>query len=191
MKHVNYYFCLNSPWSLFASIRMLRLKPDLDIILHIKPVDIGRLFDATGGLPLKKRSPNRQRYRLQELERWSRHLGIPINLQPAFYPCDEALADALVISAEHEKGKGLEMAISMGRMLWCHEVDIADPGFIAAQMEKFELSEILDQKRCGEILASNTTELIEKGGFGVPTFIVGDDIFWGQDRLDFLIKAVS
>jgi len=190
MASVEYYFCLNSPWSLFAAEQLLRVRSDHDFDLIVKPIEIARLFDETGGLPLKKRSPNRQTYRLQELTRWSQRLGIPINLHPAHYPCNEAFADALVLSAEKEKGQGLEMAISIGRGLWCEDADIADPDFIALQAEKFGLSAVLDQTQSTRILAENTAELIEKGGFGVPTFIVGEQVFWGQDRIDFLIEAL-
>ena len=191
MASVEYYFCLNSPWSLFAAEQLLRVRFDHDFDLIVKPIEIARLFSETGGLPLKKRSPNRQQYRLQELTRWSQRLSIPINLHPAHYPCNETLADALVLSAEKEKGQGLEMAISIGRGLWCEDADIADPGFIASQVEKFGLSEVIDQPQSTVILAENTDRLIEKGGFGVPTFIVGEEVFWGQDRLDFLIEALS
>ncbi|WP_372831700.1 2-hydroxychromene-2-carboxylate isomerase [Pontibacterium sp.] len=191
MASVEYYFCLNSPWSLFAAEQLLSVRSDLDFDLTVKPIEIARLFDETGGLPLKKRSPNRQKYRLQELTRWSQRLGIPINLHPAHYPCNEASADALVLSAEQEKGQGLEMAISIGRGLWCEDADIADPDFIALQAEKFGLSEIVDQSQTAAMLAQNTAELIEKGGFGVPTFIVGEQVFWGHDRIDFLIEALS
>ncbi|QBJ63691.1 2-hydroxychromene-2-carboxylate isomerase [Pseudoalteromonas sp. DL-6] len=191
MKNVDYYFCLNSPWSLFSSVQIRSLLPCYNASLNLKPIDIGRLFDATGGLPLKKRSLNRQKYRLQELERWSRHLEIPINLHPKFYPCNEARADALVMSAEQENGQGLEMAIDIGKMLWRHETDISTPEFIEKQMNSFNLSELMCQKQCSEIMASNTDELIEKGGFGVPTFIVDDEVFWGQDRIIFLIEALK
>ena len=191
MASVEYYFCLNSPWSLFAAEQLFRVRSDHDFDLIVKPIEIARLFDETGGLPLKKRSPNRQAYRLQELTRWSQRLGIPINLHPAHFPCNETLADALVLSAEKEKGQGLEMAISIGRGLWCEDADIADPDFLASQVEKFGLSEVIDQSQSTATLAKNTAELIEKGGFGVPTFIVGEEVFWGQDRIDFVIEALS
>lgn len=191
MKHVDYYFCLNSPWSLFASVQLQQLLSDTEISLRLKPVKMARLYSETGGLPLKQRSPQRQRYRLQELARWSEHLGLPIHLEPRYFPADEARAAALVITAEQEKGVGLEIAIRLGKMVWCQQADIADSAVLTALKEAFELTAMIDQSKCDALMLENTAELIEKGGFGVPTFITGEDVFWGQDRLNFLMEKLS
>ena len=190
MKHVDYYFSLNSPWSLFASVQIQRLLAQQEITLHLKPVNMACLYSETGGLPLKQRSPQRQRYRLQELARWSQHLDIPINIEPDFFPADETRAVALVITADREKESGLEVAISLGKMMWCHQADIASPEVLKEQREKFALAACIDQQTCDAIVMENTEELIAKGGFGVPTFITGDDIFWGQDRISFLAEKL-
>lgn len=191
MKEVDYYFCLNSPWSLFAAIQIKRLRSQHDIPLHIKPIELGLLFEATGGLPLKQRSASRQKYRLQELQRWSKRLALPVNLHPTYFPCDESGAVALVISAELEKRKGLEVAIKVGEALWCENQDISSQDFLMRIAQEFQLTDIKSDLFCTEVKDANTKSLIEKGGFGVPTFIIGEQVFWGQDRIDFVIEALS
>ena len=190
MKNVDYYFCLNSPWSRYASIQLLKLKADLDLNLHLKPINIMRLFSEIGILPVGQRTPAMQQYRLDELARWSKRLALPINLKPAFFPCDESKADAIVLSAEQQKGLGLEVAAALSSALWADEANLADPEFIDAQIAKYGLTEVMGADECREIVEANTDELIERNGIGVPTCYVGDQMFFGQDRLDFVVDAL-
>lgn len=99
MKSVDYYFCLNSPWSLFASKQLIELMPTLDVQLNLKPLNIGELFAAINFPPVPERPQYMQDYRIVELTRWSKRLGIPINLRPAFFPSNEVGALALVLTA--------------------------------------------------------------------------------------------
>lgn len=85
----------------------------------------------------------------------------------------------------------MEVAANLSHELWNRDANIADEDFLADQVDKMGLSEAMDHARCAEIMSANTKELLARGGFGVPTFIVDDELIWGQDRIDFLVEAVS
>jgi 2-hydroxychromene-2-carboxylate isomerase len=191
MKTVDYYFCLNSPWSLFASKQLLELMPTLDIQLNLKPLNIGELFGAINFPPVPERPQYMQDYRIVELTRWSKRLAIPINLAPAFFPSNEIGGLALVLAAEQENGSGLQVAADLSNALWSQEANIANVDYLAEQAAKLGLLETVDPEKCAEIMSANTKELLARGGFGVPTFIVDDELIWGQDRIEFLVEAVS
>lgn len=191
MKTVDYYFCLNSPWSLFASKQLINQLPDLNVQLNLKPLNIGELFTAINFPPVPERPQYMQDYRLLELTRWSKRLGIPIQLHPTYFPSNEVGALALVLAAEQHDGSGLTVAAELSHDLWNQNANIADADYLSQQATSRGLSELLDTEQCSEIMSANTKELLARGGFGVPTFIVDDELIWGQDRLDFLIEAVS
>jgi len=90
--HIDYYASLNSPWTHLGAQRLEALAARHRAEVRIFPVNFGVIFPASGGLPLPKRAPQRQAYRLMELERWRAHLGIPIHIKPRFFPANETQA---------------------------------------------------------------------------------------------------
>src|SRR5450631_4750374 len=85
-KVIDYYFTPVSPYAYLGHDRFLDIAATHGANVAVKPVDYGRIFAASGGLPLKQRAPQRQAYRLVELERWSKHLARPFNVYPKFFP---------------------------------------------------------------------------------------------------------
>ena len=102
--HIDYYASLNSPWTHMGAARIEAMAAAHGASLRVYPVDFGEIFANSGGLPLPKRSPQRQAYRLQELARWRAHLGIPINIQPKHFPSSEALSSGCVIALRETQG---------------------------------------------------------------------------------------
>ena len=96
--HVDYYASLNSPWTHLGAARIVAMTARHGASLRIFPVDFGTIFPQSGGLPLPKRAPQRQAYRMMELKRWRDFLAIPITLQPAHFPSGEQLSSACVIA---------------------------------------------------------------------------------------------
>src|SRR3954470_3279370 len=96
--HIDYYVSLNSPWTHLGAARIEAMAMANNVSLRIFPVDFGTIFSQSGGLPLPKRSPQRQAYRMMELRRWRDHLSIPIQIEPKFFPADEAAAAGCVIA---------------------------------------------------------------------------------------------
>ena len=92
--HIDYYVSLNSPWTHLGAARFEAMAAKHGASVRIWPVDFGTIFAGSGGLPLPKRSPQRQAYRLQELARWREAVGEPIQIQPKFFPAAEMPASA-------------------------------------------------------------------------------------------------
>ena len=131
-RMVDYYFALVSPWSYLGHDRLVALCAKHGAAVNVNPVDLSRIFPVSGGLPLAKRAPQRQSYRLVELARWREHLGMPLNLQPKFAASGGDLGARWILAA-HERGAGqaLRLAGALMRARWAEERDIADPATLA------------------------------------------------------------
>jgi len=194
-KLVDYYFSLASPWTYLGHARFARMAERHGAAVNVKPVDYGTIFPQSGGLPLGKRAPQRQAYRLVELARWKAHLGLPLNAQPKFFPVDATRAALLVIAAGAQgAGAQMRLAEALLRGLWAEERNLADAAALesiagAAGFDAAELSR--GEARAKERYQDYTREALERGVFGAPTYVYRDELFWGQDRLDFLDRALA
>jgi 2-hydroxychromene-2-carboxylate isomerase len=197
-KTIHYFFAPQSPYVYLGHERLLKLGAQYGAMIEPKPFDIGAVFSETGGLPLAKRAPQRQDYRLQELERWSRHLGLPMNLQPKFFPVDQAPASLLLVAAREQGGadQALELATAITRAVWAEDRNIAD----AATLEQlagdagFDGAALLAASRTPETQRKYegfTKEALDAGVFGAPWYVVDGQGFWGQDRLDFVERLLQ
>src|SRR5450755_3839567 len=110
-KLIDYYFTPVSPYTYLGHDRFLEIAARHGANVAVKPVDYGRIFAASGGLPLKQRAPQRQAYRLVELERWPKFLGLPLNRQPRFFPVSGDLASKWILAAsKHDMADALKLA---------------------------------------------------------------------------------
>lgn len=189
--HIDYYFCLNSPWSYMGTQRLADIASTAKATVRVRPVQLGVVLENTGGLALPKRSAQRQAYRLAELERWRTKLGYAINLKPAHFPTDEARAARTVIAADAEGLDALALAGRFGKALWEEEKDLANEATILGVLAECgldaeQLLRLADADASAEQWTSNTNDAIAAGAFGVPSYVVGTQVLWGQDRLDFL-----
>ncbi len=196
-QRIDYYFAPNSPWTYLGHERLVRLAREAGSPVRVLPVDLGEVFPVSGGLPLPKRAPQRQAYRLVELRRFSQHLGVPLNLQPKFFPVRADDAARLIVAVDREDGAeaALRLAGAALAAVWVQERDIADEATLAALLQEQGLpSTRLAQSRDEATQAryqANTREAIEAGVFGAPSYVVDGEIFWGQDRLDFLARRLQ
>lgn len=196
--HIDYYCSLNSPWSYLGHDRLAALAARHDKQVVIWPTDYSIVFPVTGGLPLPKRAPARQAYRLVELRRWRDHLGIALEIQPAHWPVDEVTAASMVI-ALREMGHGdaaFALAGDFMRAVWAEQRDIANRDTMAeiAAARGLDAQALLaeaDSGRPAALRAERSRAAIERGVFGAPTYVYRDEPFWGQDRLDFLTRALA
>jgi 2-hydroxychromene-2-carboxylate isomerase len=196
--HVDYYASLNSPWTHLGAARLTAMIARHGATLRIYPVDFGTIFPASGGLPLPKRSPQRQAYRLQELERWRGFLAIPIQLQPRFFPADERPAARCVIAVRETVGDAPAIALAhrVLKALWEEEADTGDPETLARLIGDVGLDAPAVLRQAGEEgwalrRAADTQAALDRGVFGAPSYVVGEEIFWGQDRLEFLERRLG
>lgn len=196
-KLIDYYLSLNSPWSYFGHARLIELAERFDAAINVYPVDFLAVFSETGGLPLPRRSPERQAYRLQELARWRDRLGLPLEIDPAFWPADEVAAATMVMAAA--KGNSIEAMVLAGaflRAVWAENRNVADRDTrmqiaSALSLDGATLEAIAEQDDLSVARVDAGRRAIERGVFGAPTYILGEQMFWGQDRLDFLEQALA
>ena len=133
-KVVDYYFAPVSPWTYLGHERFVALLQANAATCRLSPVDLSKVFPVSGGLPLPKRAPQRQAYRLVELARWSDWLQLPINVTPKFGASSGDLASRWILAAAGRSvGSGLAMTGGVLRARWAEERDIADPATLADQ----------------------------------------------------------
>ena len=193
-KTVDYYHFLISPWSYLAIDRFNSLKERTGITVNYLPIDVGSTFGNMGGLPPAKRHPSRQRFRMDELKRWSSHLEVPMNLTPAFFPADQSTAAAMVYAAAGTDAGKLSDAVLTA--VWRDEKNIADTDTLVAiandcGLDGKALLDAASSELGKQKLMDVTAVAHEKEVFGSPTYSVDGELFWGQDRLDFLERALA
>jgi len=190
MKVVDYYFSPVSPWTYLGHGRFAQIAQRHGAAINAKPVDYGVIFPASGGLPLGKRAPQRQAYRLVELARWRDHLGLPLNVQPKYFPADGTQAACLIAAAADDKK--MAVAEDVLAAVWAREENIADTKTLAAIAARHGIADIAPLLERGkDLYAANTQEALALNVFGAPTYVYRGELFWGQDRLDFLDRALA
>ena len=194
---IDYYFAPISPFVYLGHDRFVAIARKHGATIAVKAINLGEVFPVSGGLPLSKRAPQRQAYRLVELKRWSDYLDIPINVQPRFFPVNGDLAAAWILAAQ-EQGvvQALTLTGAVGRAIWEQERDVAAESTLMEIASVLRLDAVALARRAGsaEIVArykALTQEAIDRQVFGAPTYIYRDELFWGQDRLDFLDRALA
>ncbi len=195
-RQIDYYFSLQSPWAYIGHALFLQLVKDYNCTVNYKPVVLVDLFSETGGLPLAKRHPVRQRYRMMELQRWRDRRGLNFHLQPAYWPFQAALADQLVIAiveAGHDPGPYLQRAFAA---VWEQQLNLADPATLIGLATAAGLpgEALIERARASEIAgryAKNRDDAVAADVFGSPAYVLGGEVFWGQDRIELLGDALK
>ena len=199
MSHsVDYYFAPQSPWAYLGHQRFQNSLKKSGASVRVMPIDLGgKVFPISGGLPLGQRAPQRQAYRLTELARFSKWLGAPLHLKPTFFPVSGDDAAKLIIAVDMAVGADAAMNIS-GAVLsavWSQQRNIADEKTLAELLHEQHLpAACLEQtysQAVHERYESYTQMAIDAGVFGSPSYVLAGEIFWGQDRLDFVERALA
>ena len=198
MTSIQYYFAPQSPWTYLGHLRFWDIARAHGARIEVLPVDLGgKVFPVSGGQPLAKRAPQRQAYRLVELQRFADYLHAPLKLQPKFFPVAGDDAARLIIAVDLHDGTDAAMHIADAvlRAVWVEERNIADEATLAALLRERELParrlEDAHSQAVQERYEANTRRAIDAGVFGAPTYAIGGELFWGQDRLDFVERKLS
>ena len=194
---IKYYFSITSPFVYLGTERFTKLVRKYNIEVIEKPLDlVGNIFPNTGGLPIPKRHPTRQKYRLLELMRIANKLGLPINKQPKFFPPKDPHLPAKFVIASNKMGNKLNFGNECLKYLWSLEKDISDYKSLQEICENLSLN----FKETKEIALTddvklqyekNSKDAIDNDVFGAPSYVLNNEIFWGQDRLDYLEDALK
>ena len=196
-KTVEYFMAPASPWAYLGHQRFVAIAKKHHANIELKPADIAKVFGATGGVPVAQRPLQRQAYRLAELTRWSTYLQIPLNLHPTFFPVSGELASKLIIATQQEAGAeaGLSVAFALGRAVWAEEKNIADGDTLASIADSLGLKgkDLMAHAASDAVAADyarHTDDALAAHIFGVPWYRVDGEGYWGQDRLDFVERAL-
>jgi 2-hydroxychromene-2-carboxylate isomerase len=194
MTRIDYYFSVLSPFTYLAGLGLEEVAARRGAQIVYKPADIMKLFAETGGVPVPKRHPSRIAYRRQELLRISARRGLPLNLQPAHWPTNPLPASKAIIAVAQSGGDAGKLAHAFLRAVWAEERDIGDPATVAAILaenghDAAALAPAMDAAEA--TYHANTEAALAAGVFGAPFYVVGDERFWGQDRLDYLDEYLA
>jgi 2-hydroxychromene-2-carboxylate isomerase len=197
-KVCQYFFATHSPWTYLGHERFVAMARQNNVQIEMRPFDLGKVFGVSGGLPLAKRAPQRQAYRLVELARWAEFLGMPMNVQPKFFPVSPELSSKMVLAARltHGVDKSLELAGAVMRGLWEEEKNIGDEETLVQIANSCGLDgrSLLKSAETASVQAEfdqNTEDATAANVFGSPWYVLDGESFWGQDRLDFLERAMK
>tara|TARA_E500000178_G_scaffold326754_1_gene355268 strand:+ start:2718 stop:3320 length:603 start_codon:yes stop_codon:yes gene_type:complete len=194
---VEYYYSIASPFSYLALERFLSLVKKYNLEIEEKPLDlVGKIFSNTGGLPVPKRHPSRQKYRLIEIDRIAKKFNVKINKQPKFFPPSDPHLPAKFVIAACKKGDKLRFGKTCLEYIWSLEKDISDYKILEEICEKLKLNfeEIKNLALSDEIdlkYKKNSKDAIDQNVFGAPSYVFENEIFWGQDRLEYLEDAIK
>lgn len=197
MRHaVDYYFAPHSPWTYLGHARFTQMTLDAGSSVRVRPMDLAQIFPISGGLPLLKRAPQRQAYRLLELQRFSQALGLPLIVQPRYFPVAADDAARLIVAVERDLGSAaaLKLTGAVGAAVWAQERNIADADTLAALLAECDLDPVFlmraQEADTQTRYTHNTQVAIEAGVFGAPSYVIDGELFWGQDRLDFVERRL-
>lgn len=194
MAAIDYYFSTISPWAYLAGDRLEQIAARHGASITYRPLDLMQLFDRTGGQRPQDRHPARLAYRNQDLPRVAAHLGMPIrldvpmtNMAPSSYAVIAAQEDGAdvgslvqgILAARFVEGRDVADDAVIRDVLAAtgHDPGIADRGLFTG----------------AEIYGRNLERAVAAGVFGSPFYIVAEsgEMFWGQDRLDYLDRHLA
>lgn len=197
-KTVDYFMTPVSPFVYMGHARLREICARHEAQINLRVMDLGKVFPVSGGLALKDRPPQRRAYRMLELKRWRDFLQVPLTLEPKHFPVPAEPAATLILAVleRHGAPAALDIAGDCGRAVWAEERDASDPSVLAAiaSARKLDGDGLLEYARSAEVAAryvQHSQEAIARNVFGAPAYIYQDELFWGQDRLEFLDRALA
>jgi 2-hydroxychromene-2-carboxylate isomerase len=190
MVQIDYFFATISPFVYLAGNRLEEVAARHGATVRYIPINAPALFPRTGGQILAERHDSRKSYRLQELRRWSARLGKPLDMAPPYFPVNPAPSSYAVITAARLGGGDLAGLVqAFPRAVWAEGQNIADEAVVQDIVAKYGFDpKAIDRGMfsAAETYAENLEEAVARGVFGVPFYVVGEERFWGQDRLEDL-----
>jgi len=195
MKTVEFYFDLGSPYSYLAYYRLLQMAEQQEIQIVYKPILLGGVFKATGNRsPIE--IPVKGAYSILDMQRWAEYYHIPMQMNPHF-PMNTLTLMRILTGVQLLHLEKFEQVLKLlfdamfGTPQNLNEpavlAEVLKPsGFSVEDIMSMVQSEVVKQK-----LITETEQAIQRGIFGAPTFFVGDEMYWGQDRLHFVEQALN
>lgn len=195
-RKLDFYFSFISLYTYIGFEAFEKLVAKYDLEVTYKPIDLHAIFNASGGLPVSKRPPQRQAYRFVEMQRWAITRNIPLVLKPKHHPSDPVIGHRMLLAAMAQNLDVKAFIRNSLRILWVDDLDIKDAkvmvdvanrsGLDGEQLLKESANPAIDLE-----VSRLTAEAVERQVFGTPFFFYRDEPFWGQDRLELLEDAIK
>lgn len=190
---IEYFHSLSSPWAYLGGQRFYDIATRHGATIVPRPIFVQQ---ENGGIPLRTRPDARQRYHALELDRWRKHLELPLKLEPRYYPTDPTQACFMVIAARQLGMDANALSLRLLEALWADERDTRSPEVRIAVAKETgldgdALAAHAERDEVREEWEKNKRDAIALGIFGTPNYVLDGEIFWGQDRLDFLDRALT
>lgn len=192
---VDFYFDLISPPSYLAYTQLPTIAAQTGAQINWRPVLVGAIHKATGNrAPIEV--PAKGKYLLGDLARYAARYQVPFRLNPHF-PFSTLLHQRIATGLQMRQPEAFIGYIeTMFEAIWVEGLNLTDPAVIAqvlarAGVDPTQALALAEDAEVKDTLRQTTEEAVARGAFGVPTFFVGEDMFWGQDRLDFVRAALS
>jgi len=194
-RSVDFYFDFGSPASYLAATQLPHLCADVGAELVWKPMLLGGVFQATGNHS-PATIPAKGDYMFRDLDRFAQRYGVPLARNPHFPINTLTLMRGAVGLQMRQPERFLPYVEAMFRAIWVDAKNMNDPATVGAALHAagFDPAALLALTQDPEVkdrLKAVTQEAIDRGVFGAPTFFVGDTLYWGQDRLDFVKEALE
>lgn len=197
MKTITYYAMPISPWTYLGHQRFCDMATQAGASVELKMMDLGQVFAISGGLPLPQRSPQRQAYRLQELARWRDELKLPLNIHPKYFPANPLSATLITLHLRDTMSTAAALSFlgAVLKAVWADELNIADDVVLTALLIQQGLDanhlQAAQNDATRAAYAKDTQDAMDAHIFGAPTFQIDDQMYWGQDRLNFVEKHLA
>ena len=193
---IDYFYSPMSGYAYLGEARLRQIADATGARLRYRPMDIVRVFAATDTVPPFKQSEARLSYRREDLARKAHALGLPINVTPRHWPTDATLASRVIAAAALEGHDPGPVSTALLKAVWADELNLADAGHVAhalscAGLDAEALLGAATAPEAAAAVAGNTEAAIAARVFGSPTYVVGDERYWGQDRLDDLARTLA
>ena len=194
MKTFEYWFDFGSPAAYLAWTQLPKLQADTNATALYKPMLLGGVFQATGN-----HSPAtiaaKGKYTFIDFARFAKRYGVPLNTNPHFPINTLTLMRGAVGLQLGNDPRFMAYCDAMFKAIWVDALNMNDPAIVAAALAKagfdpLALLALTNEQRTKDALKAATTLAVEKGVFGAPSFFVGSQLFWGQDRLDFVKESL-
>ena len=196
METLEYYYALASPWSFIGNSKLIEIAAAHNLTIDPIIIDYDEMFRAAETVPLPQRPILRKKYRLIDLKRWADFREVEINAEPKFYEGEveepnERDGAYMVVAAKEAGLDSLKLAHAISRALWAEErFPFTKEELIQiANTEGFDGNGLWEKTKDESIVLAyqaNTQKSIDRGVFGMPFYIVRDQPYWGQVRLELL-----
>ena len=195
ITEIDFYFDFPSPYSYLASTQLPKLAEQHGITIAYRPFRILEAMKIVGNRPTTIESAAKGKYAGADLARWVRRYGVPFERNPHRRNFDFALLGQIVTAA-NEQGRGQACVNAIFAAAWASTDDLGDKTVLAKKLDAAGLAgaKLIEQASGADYAAKlndATARAAERGVFGAPTIFVGDDQFFGNDRLDFVAEALT